>query len=58
MPKQIINGAELFWDEVGTGEPIILHHGYTGSHDVWLDEIGPRLSDRFRCIVMDCRGSR
>tara|TARA_B100001964_G_scaffold31988_1_gene33522 strand:- start:59 stop:880 length:822 start_codon:yes stop_codon:yes gene_type:complete len=57
MPTQIINGAELFWDELGTGEPIILHHGYTGAHDVWLDEIGPRLSDRFRCIVMDCRGA-
>jgi len=53
----MINGAELFWDEVGTGEPIILHHGYTGAHDVWLDEISPRLSKNYRCIVMDCRGA-
>lgn len=57
MPKQNINGVNLFWDEVGAGEPVIFHHGYTGAHDVWLDEIGPRLADRFRCIVMDCRGA-
>ncbi len=57
MPIQNINGADLFWDEIGKGEPLILHHGYTGAHDVWLDEIGPRLADRFRCIVMDCRGA-
>lgn len=57
MPKLGINGAELFWDELGSGEPIIFHHGYTGAHDVWLDEISPRLADRYRCIVMDCRGA-
>ena len=57
MPLKEINGVQLFWDEIGSGEPIILHHGYTGAHDVWLDEIGPRLADRYRCIVMDCRGA-
>jgi pimeloyl-ACP methyl ester carboxylesterase len=57
MPLKNINGVRLFWDELGSGEPIIFHHGYTGAHDVWLDEIGPRLADRYRCIVMDCRGA-
>lgn len=57
MPTQNINGARLFYDELGSGEPIIFHHGYTGAHDVWLQEIAPRLADRFRCIVMDCRGA-
>ena len=57
MPTLELNGANLFYDERGTGQPIILHHGYTGSHDVWLDEIAPRLADRYRCIVMDCRGA-
>ena len=52
-----VNGAELFYEEIGSGEPIILHHGYTGAHDVWLDEIAPRLKDKYRCIVMDCRGA-
>ena len=57
MPMQKINQVNLFYDERGRGEPIIFHHGYTGAHDVWLDEISPRLQDRFRCIVMDCRGA-
>jgi pimeloyl-ACP methyl ester carboxylesterase len=57
MPLQEINSVQLFWDETGAGEPIIFHHGYTGAHDVWLDEISPRLADRYRCIVMDCRGA-
>lgn len=57
MATKTINGVELFFEELGSGEPIILHHGYTGAHDVWLDEIGPRLADRYRCIVMDARGA-
>ena len=57
MPHTLVNGVELFHDEVGSGPPVILHHGYTGAHDVWLDEIAPRLADRYRCIVMDARGA-
>jgi 3-oxoadipate enol-lactonase len=57
MPKRTVNGVDLFVDEMGSGEPILLHHGYTGSHDVWLKEIAPRLADRYRCIVMDARGA-
>ena len=57
MPHQTINGVELFYEQLGAGEPIIFHHGYTGAHDVWLDEIAPRLEHKYRCIVMDCRGA-
>ena len=57
MPMTAINGVELFHDELGAGEPVLRHHGYTGSHDVWLELIAPRLADRFRCIVMDARGA-
>lgn len=57
MPRALVNGVELFYEESGAGEPIIFHHGYTGSHDVWSDLIAPRLRDRFRCIVMDARGA-
>ena len=57
MPMKRINEVNLFYDEIGEGEPIIFHHGYTGAHDVWLDEIGPRLQHKYRCIVMDCRGA-
>lgn len=57
MGRIHVNGVNLFVEESGAGDPIIFHHGYTGAHDVWLDEISPRLNDRYRCIVMDCRGA-
>lgn len=57
MPTKNINGVDLFYDEVGSGETLILHHGYTGAHDVWLNEIAPRLKNRFHCVVMDARGA-
>lgn len=56
MPKATINGVELFHDEAGSGETILFHHGYTGSHDSW-NGVVERLQDRYRCIVMDCRGA-
>ncbi len=57
MPTRKINGVDLFYEEMGSGEPILFHHGYTGAHDVWLEEISPRLEDKYRCVVMDCRGA-
>jgi len=52
-----INGFDLWYEESGAGEPIVLHHGYTGSHDAWTELIAPRLRDRYRCIAMDARGA-
>ena len=57
MGKILVNGVNLFYEESGSGEPILFHHGYTGAHDVWLEEISSRLNDRYRCVVMDCRGA-
>ena len=57
MAKIRINGANLFYEETGQGDPIVFHYGYMGADGKWLDEISPRLKDRYRCIVMDCRGA-
>src|SRR6185437_14592460 len=57
MPHTSINGFELYHADEGAGDPIIFHHGYTGSHDAWSNLIVPRLRDRYRCIVMDARGA-
>jgi pimeloyl-ACP methyl ester carboxylesterase len=56
VPTQRINGVELFYDERGQGQPILFHHGYTGSHDSW-ERVVLRLADRYDCIVMDGRGA-
>ena len=56
MPHDLINGAKLYYEEDGSGPPILFHHGYAGSHDSW-ERVIPRLRDRYRCIAMDCRGA-
>jgi pimeloyl-ACP methyl ester carboxylesterase len=56
MPHATINGAKLWYDSMGEGEPILLHHGYTASRINWLP-IAERLKDRYRILMMECRGT-
>ena len=56
MPTHNVNGVDLFYDQTGDGDPILFHHGYTGSHDSWPPVID-QIKDRYRCIVMDGRGA-
>ena len=55
MAFKNINGAKLWYDESGQGEPILLHHGYTASRDNW-QPVAERLSSRYRVVLMECRG--
>ena len=56
MAHANINGVSLFYDEHGSGEPVLLHHGYTGSHDAY-DDVVPHVAKRYRAIRMDGRGA-
>ncbi len=56
MARVTINGAELFYEEMGSGEPILFHHSYASSHDAWTDVV-ERMRERYRCVVMDARGA-
>ena len=56
MAHANINGVSLFYDEHGSGEPVLLHHGYTGSHDAYDDGV-PHVAKRYRAIRMDGRGA-
>jgi pimeloyl-ACP methyl ester carboxylesterase len=56
MPYTTINGARLWYDVLGEGEPLLMHHGYTASRDNWMP-VAERLSDRYRIILMECRGA-
>ncbi|HNO65909.1 MAG TPA: alpha/beta fold hydrolase [Tepidiformaceae bacterium] len=56
MPHATINGVSLFFDEHGSGEPVLFHHGYTGSHYSY-DDVVPHLAKRYRTIRMDGRGA-
>jgi len=56
MPHATINGARLWFDVRGEGEPLLLHHGYTASRVNWMP-VADRLADRYRIILMECRGT-
>ena len=56
MPLANVNGVDLFYEESGSGEPIIFQHGYTGAHESW-DGVIERMRGDYRCIAMDARGA-
>ncbi|MEZ5558403.1 MAG: alpha/beta hydrolase [Pseudomonadales bacterium] len=56
MPHAVINDARLWYEVRGSGEPILLHHGYTASRVNWAP-VAERLDDRFQVVLMECRGT-
>jgi len=56
MPHAVVNGARLWYEVRGSGQPILLHHGYTASRVNWAP-VADRLEDRFQVILMECRGT-
>lgn len=47
--------AELEYQTVGSGRPIVLLHPFPAHHAIWLP-VSQRLSTRYRCILPDLRG--
>jgi len=56
MPHVTVNGARLWYEVRGEGEPILLHHGYTASRVNWMP-VAERLQKKYRVILMECRGT-
>ena len=56
MAHATINGARLWYDVQGEGEPLLLHHGYTASRVNW-EPAAAMLRDRYQVILMECRGT-
>lgn len=50
------NGARLWYEVRGEGEPLLLHHGYTASRVNWMP-VAERLESRYQIILMECRGT-
>ena len=55
MPKVHANGIEIFYEETGTGEPLLLIAGFACDHTNWSRMI-PFLAPRYRVIAFDNRG--
>jgi len=56
MPKIAIStGLDMFYEEHGSGEPLLLIMGTGADHRFWSAQI-PAYADRYRTIVYDSRG--
>jgi pimeloyl-ACP methyl ester carboxylesterase len=54
VPTVEVNGARLWYDEAGSGPPLMLLHGGLGDSGLW-EEMVPFLADHFRTIRTDLR---
>jgi non-heme chloroperoxidase len=47
---------ELYYEDYGTGQPVILIHGWPLSHRAWESQVSDIVDAGFRCITYDRRG--
>lgn len=50
------NKADLFYEDYGTGKPVILIHGWPLSHKAWEQQVWKIVESGYRCIAYDRRG--
>lgn len=55
MPTVAVNGIELYYEQNGTGTPLILVHGNGEDHTIF-NEIIPMLMVHFTVFALDSRG--
>jgi pimeloyl-ACP methyl ester carboxylesterase len=55
MPYASGSGVRLYYEELGSGEPLVWCHEFAGSHDSW-DQQRRFFADRYRVISFNARG--
>lgn len=55
MPTELINGISLFYEETGTGFPLVWAHEFAGDHRSWSKQVEFFVS-RYRVITYNARG--
>ena len=57
MPTAKIGDIDIYYEEAGGGEPVLLAPPSWWPCDTWKVAVVPFLSKRFQAIVFDCRGT-
>lgn len=47
---------KLFYEEMGTGQPVVFIHGWPTSHEMWEYQVTEIAAKGYRCIAYDRRG--
>jgi pimeloyl-ACP methyl ester carboxylesterase len=55
LRSSAVDGFSLAYDRHGSGDPVVLLHGWPGDHGDWR-QVVPRLADSAELIVPDLRG--
>jgi pimeloyl-ACP methyl ester carboxylesterase len=50
-----VNGVDLYWEEHGTGDPLLLVMGLAADSTAWMFQV-PAFAERYRTITFDNRG--
>lgn len=48
--------VRIFYEDFGTGEPVVLIHGWPVSHEMWEYQVAAIVNAGYRCIAYDRRG--
>ena len=52
---ETLNGQQFYFEVHGTGEPLLLLHGFSGSSQDWVPSLA-QWPTKFQCILPDLRG--
>lgn len=55
MPKALINGIHLYYEDHGRGFPVVFAHGFAGTTKAWEGQVAA-FSRKYRFITYDMRG--
>jgi non-heme chloroperoxidase len=50
------NSVNLFFEDLGSGQPVVLIHGWPVSHEMWEYQVAAIVNSGYRCIAYDRRG--
>jgi pimeloyl-ACP methyl ester carboxylesterase len=54
--KAEINGFDMAWDDVGSGPPVVLIHGFPFCRRMWEPQVGVLTAAGYRTVACDLRG--
>jgi pimeloyl-ACP methyl ester carboxylesterase len=55
MPHLMSGGVRLYYEDSGSGAPIVFVHEFSGDHRSWEPQVR-HFTRRYRCITFDARG--
>ncbi len=55
MPSVTVNGVELYYEEVGEGQPLVFCHEFAGDYRSWAPQVR-FFARRYRTIAFNARG--